>query len=471
METIEEKQQLINYRQISEEKQRLFQSGATRSYQFRKMQLKKLKSIVHDNEEAIIKALGQDLHKPVFESFTSEIGLLYAEIDDALKHLKKWMKPKRVSTPIIHFPTSSRIYPEPLGVVLIIGPWNYPFQLLMAPLVAAISAGNCAVLKPSEETPATSALIRKMIEENFDSHFLSVIEGVGAEVVPEAVKAFRFDHIFFTGSVPVGKKIYEMAAQQLIPVTLELGGKSPVIVDSTADLKVSARRVAWSKFFNAGQTCVSPDYLIVDANVKDQFIALFKNAVREFYGDDPQQSPDYARIINPKRMKVLKQYLDEGEIMMGGKYVDDELYFAPTLLHKVSFDHKVMQEEIFGPVLPVLTFENKEEINAIIARNPYPLSLYLYSKDKKMEKKIINEIQFGGGVINNGLIHLSNAELPFGGVGYSGIGSYHGKSGFMAFSHQKSMSKTRFYYDNPVKYPAYKKWKIKIARMFYRATM
>ncbi len=410
------------------------------------------------------------MHKPEFETFTSEIGLLYAEIDDALKHLKKWMKPKRVATPIIHFPISSRIYPEPLGVVLIIGPWNYPFQLLMAPLVAAISAGNCAVLKPSEETPATSTLIRKMIEENFDSHFLSVIEGVGAEVVPEAVKAFRFDHIFFTGSVPVGKKIYEMAAQQLIPVTLELGGKSPVIVDSTADLKVSARRVAWSKFFNAGQTCVSPDYLIVDATVKDQFIALFKNAVHEFYGDDPRQSQDYARIINPKRMKVLKQYLDEGEIMMGGNYVDDELYFAPTLLHKVNFDHKVMQEEIFGPVLPVLTFKNKEEINAIIARNPYPLSLYLYSKDKKMEQKIINEIQFGGGAINNGMIHLSNAELPFGGVGYSGIGSYHGKSGFMAFSHQKSMSKTRFYFDNPIKYPAYKTWKMKIARKFFKAT-
>ena len=458
------KEETIDYLKLGNEQKAFFESGATREYTFRKNQLIKLKKMISDNEPLIIEALKQDLHKPAFESFTSEIGLLYSEIDDALKNLKKWMKPKRVSTPIVHFPTSSKVYFEPLGVVLIIGPWNYPFQLLMAPLVAAMAAGNCAVLKPSEETPATSSLIKKLIEGNFEENYLSVIEGIGAEVVPAAVDAFRYDHIFFTGSVPVGQKIYEMAAKKLIPVTLELGGKSPVIVDATADLKVSARRIAWSKFFNAGQTCVSPDYLLIEEVVKEQFISELKQAVLDFYGTDPRKSNDFARIVNIKRMKALKQYLHEGDVMMGGEFNDSELYIAPTLLDNVRMDDKVMQEEIFGPVLPVLTFQNAVEVKEIIARNPYPLSLYLYTKNKKMERMLINEVQFGGGAINNGLIHLSNANLPFGGIGYSGIGSYHGKSGFMAFSHQKSISKTRFFYDNPIKYPGYNEWKMKIAK-------
>ncbi len=466
METIAEEQK-IDYKIIGEAKKAFFESGGTRAYQFRKSQLKKLKNVIAENEGSIMAALKQDLHKPAFESFTSEISLLYAEIDDALKNLKKWMKPKSVSTPIIHFPTSSKVYSDPLGVVLIIGPWNYPFQLLMAPVVAAIAAGNCAVLKPSEETPATSTLIRQLIEQNFESNYLSVVEGEGAEVVPAAVNAFRYDHIFFTGSVPVGQKIYEMAAKKLIPVTLELGGKSPTIVDATADLKVSARRIAWSKFFNAGQTCVSPDYLLIEESVKSAFIDEFKNAVVDFYGEDPKQSPDLARIVNAKRMTALKQYLQEGEIIMGGQVDDDNLFVAPTLLDNVSFNDKVMQEEIFGPILPIVTFRHADDIKKVIAKNPYPLSLYLYTKDKKLEKMVINEIQFGGGAINNGLIHLSNANLPFGGIGYSGIGSYHGKSGFMAFSHQKSISKTRFFYDNKVKYPAYNDWKIKFVMKFF----
>ena len=465
MEAIAEKQ-VTDYKKVGEAKKAFFESSATRGYDFRKKQLKKLKQVITDNEAEIIAALKQDLHKPAFESFTSEISLLYAEIDDALKNLKKWMKPKRVSTPIIHFPTTSKVYTEPLGVVLIIGPWNYPFQLLMAPVIAAMAAGNCAVLKPSEETPATSTLIHQLIEQNFDSNYLSVIEGEGAEVVPAAVDAFRFDHIFFTGSVPVGQKIYEMAAKQLIPVTLELGGKSPTIVDATADLKVAARRIAWSKFFNAGQTCVSPDYLLIEEKVKTAFVAEFKNAVVDFYGENPKESPDLARIVNDKRMKALKQFLEVGEILMGGQIDDDSLYIAPTLLDNVSFDDQVMQEEIFGPILPIITYKHATEIKEVIAKNPYPLSLYLYTKDSKLEKMIINQVQFGGGSINNGLIHLSNANLPFGGIGYSGIGNYHGKSGFMAFSHQKSISKTRFFYDNNVKYPAYKDWKIKFVKKF-----
>jgi aldehyde dehydrogenase (NAD+) len=449
-----------------EGKRAFFDSGATRSYQFRKKQLKKLKSAIEAQEEEICRALAMDLGKPDFEAYTSEVVFMYMEINHTLKNLKKWMRTKKVSTPLPLLPASSRIIKEPYGLTLIIGAWNYPFQLLLGPLVGAIAAGNTAVLKPSELTPHTARIIESLIDDTFDQDYISVVQGEGAEVVPALMDKHRFDYIFFTGSVPVGKAIAQQAAKKLTPVTLELGGKSPAIVDRTANLKVAARRIAWGKFFNAGQTCVSPDYLLIEDKVKGPFIESMKEVLEEFYAEGTRHSRDYTRILNEKRFDTLIGYLEQGRIILGGGHDRDNLYIAPTLMDEIRLDTPIMQEEIFGPILPMISFRNYDEVIQVIRKNPHPLSLYHFTGDKRKEKIIIEGVQFGGGAVNDTILHLSNPQLPFGGIGNSGIGSYHGQYSFDTFSHQKSVMKNITWYDNKLRYPPYKPSMKKLAKLF-----
>lgn len=444
-----------------------FFEGHTRTYEFRVQQLKNLRAAIKAHEEEILEALYRDMRKPRFEAYTSEIGILYEEIDYTLKHLKDWMKPRKVSTPAVHFPSSSRILPEPKGIVLIIGPWNYPFQLVIAPLIGAIAAGNTAFVKPSELAPATAEVVEKVLGGTYADSFIKVVQGNGAEVVPALMDAVKFDHIFFTGSVPVGKIIASEAGKKLTPVTLELGGKSPAIVDRETDIDITAKRIVWAKFFNAGQTCVSPDYLLVHHRVKDKLISKMKEHIHAFFGDNPQTSESYARIINKRRFEALTTYLEEGNILIGGETDPEDLYIAPTLLDDVTLEDAIMQEEIFGPILPVITWHTLPEAIQIVRQNPSPLALYVFTTRAKTEKTIIEQIPFGGGCINNTMVHLANPELPFGGIGTSGQGSYHGEESFRVFSHFKSLLKTKFYYDNPLRYPPYTDRKTDIAQIVF----
>lgn len=445
-----------------------FESGTTLSYSFRRDQLKKLKEVVIKYEHQVLAALKEDFSKPDFEGYATEVGFLLEEINYTLKHLRSWMDPERVSSPLTSWPSRSYILPHPKGVTLIIGPWNYPFQLALAPVVAAISAGNTAIIKPPEQTPKTSALIHKMISENFDSRVLAVVEGEGQVVVPELINNHRFDHIFFTGSTGVGRKIAEMAAPHLTPVTLELGGKSPAIIDKTANLKVAAKRIAFGKWVNAGQTCVAPDYLLVHKSVHDRFVDTLKSTINRFYGDHPLGSDHLASLINKRHFDTQLEYLSEGKIIFGGKADHQKLRIEPTLITDVKMEDRLMSEEIFGPVLPILTFETEEQAKAIIAENPNPLSLYVFTSSSKFEKSFTKTVAFGGGAVNNAIVHLSNPELPFGGIGGSGYGSYHGKSGFDVFSHKKGIMKTATWFDLAQKYPPYGNFALRLIRWLMR---
>jgi aldehyde dehydrogenase (NAD+) len=445
------------YKNLYEQQRHFFESGKTRSYAFRKQQLLRLKNAIRSHEDLITEALYQDLHKPATESYTTEIGFVYEEINYTLKHLKDWMKPQRVPTPIIAQPAQSKIYRDPLGLTLLIAPWNYPFQLLISPLVGAIAGGNCAVLKPSEETTHTAQAIEKLINDTFAPEYISVVQGNGAVVVPALMENCSFDHVFFTGSVAVGKIIMAAAAKNLTPVTLELGGKSPCIVDETANLPVTARRIAWGKFLNAGQTCVAPDYLIVQESVKNQFVRLIAESLRNFYGEDPAHSPDYPRMLNKKRFDAVTKFLNNGRILLGGQTNEADKYIAPTLLDNITPEDPVMQEEIFGPVLPILTYRHLTEVPQIIAHQPYPLALYLFTTSSANEKYIMNTVRFGGGCVNDTVLHLANPAIPFGGVGTSGLGSYHGKYSFDTFTHAKGVLKATTRLDIPLRYPPYEK--------------
>lgn len=447
--------------------QSYFFSGAASSYQYRKKQLKKLREAIEKYEDEITAALFKDLHKSVEESYSTEIGFVYAEISHCIKHLNKWMQPQHVRSPLMLFPSVSKILREPLGVALIIAPWNYPFQLMMGPLIGCIAGGNCAVLKPSEFTVNTSAVIDKMITEFFEPDYIKVVQGEGSVVVPQLMNDHRFDHVFFTGSIAVGREIAKLAAPKLVSVTLELGGKSPCIVDETANLKVAARRIVWGKFTNAGQTCVAPDYLLVHEKCKNKLVEEMKEAIRLFYGDDPQQSADYGRIINRNRFEKLSGFLRQGHIAFGGKTNAGELYIEPTILEDVNFEQPVMQEEIFGPILPIYTFEEHMEALQMIRRSAQPLALYVFTNNKKVEQLYMDKVQFGGGCINNTLVHLANAELPFGGVGSSGVGAYHGKFSFDTFTRPKSVLKTATWLDLKAKYPPYK-GKLKLLKMLLK---
>lgn len=436
--------------------QSFFASGKTRSYEFRRQQLQKLKAAILYHEKEIHNALYADLKKNAEESWVTETGFLIAEISHALKHLHKWMKPEKVATNLLNFPGKSFIYKEPLGTVLIIGPWNYPLQLLFTPLVGAIAAGNCVVLKPSEFAPATTVIMKKIIDENFSNNYILYVEGDGAEVVPQLINNFRFDHIFYTGSTQVGKLIYEMAAKQLVPVTLELGGKSPCVVESDANIKVAARRIVLAKFSNAGQMCVAPDYVLVHQLVKEEFIIALKKIIQQFFSSDPSTNYNYGKIINEKQFNRLLNYLQQGKIIYGGEYNALTNYIAPTLLDDVSLDAAVMKEEIFGPILPILSFNSFEEARQIVERNANPLSLYVFTQSSEKEKQWLEKISFGGGCVNNTSWHLTNFNLPFGGRGNSGIGAYHGKYSFNVFSHQKAIMKTPVWFDPKIKYPPFK---------------
>ena len=441
-----------------------FKSGATRSFAVRRKALKDLQTAIRSHEEELLAALHKDLRKPPFEAFISEIGTVYQGLQQTLDNIKEWMRPEQVPTPISVQIASSSVRKEPLGVVLIIAPWNYPFQLVMDPLIAAISAGNCVLVKPSEEAPHTAAVTAKIISSVFDVKHVGVVQGEGKVIVPELIESFRFDHIFFTGSPGVGSKIMAMAAPKLIPVTLELGGKSPAIVDRTVDLKTAVKRIAWGKFFNAGQTCIAPDHVLIHEDRKDEFLELLQRTLIKSYGADPQMSSHYGRIINAARFEKLRGYLDQGTTVIGGQVDSADRYIAPSVLVGVNHDDSVMQEEIFGPILPVITWREKEEVLAIVERHPFPLSTYVFSKSTKNVAFFTERIAFGGGCINNCLFHFANDELPFGGVGTSGMGRYHGKYGFDTFSHTKSIVDSSTLIDHGLQYPPYSKMKEKIVR-------
>lgn len=428
----------------------------TRSYSFRNQQLQKLKAAILQHEDDLYDALYTDLKKSKEESWVTEVGFLIAEINHTLKHLKSWMKPKKVSTNLMNLPGKSLIYKEPLGVVLVIGPWNYPLQLLFTPLVGAIAAGNCVVVKPSEFATATSAVMKKIITENFSNEFIQYVEGDGATVIPKMMNSFRFDHIFYTGSTQVGRIIYEMAAKQLIPVTLELGGKSPCVVESDANISVAAKRIALTTFSNAGQMCVAPDYVLVHQSLKEKFVEALKQIIQQFFSKDPSSNYNYGKIINEKQFNRLVNYLHQGKIVYGGNYDASKLYIEPTIIEDVPLETAVMGEEIFGPVLPILSFNNFEEAKAIIDRNPNPLGFYVFTESSEREKQWLEKIHFGGGCVNNASWHLTNFNLPFGGRGTSGIGAYHGKYSFEVFSHQKAVLKTPTWFDPKIKYPPFK---------------
>ncbi|MFT3932500.1 MAG: aldehyde dehydrogenase [Chitinophagaceae bacterium] len=444
-----------------------FNSGATKTYAFRKKQLQNFKATLLANEQAIYQALYADLKKSPEEAYASELGLLLNEINYAIKHLQQWMYPKNANTDLVNLPSSSKIYRDPLGVVLIIAPWNYPLQLALIPLIGAIAGGNCAIVKPSELAPATEAIIQKIIQQTFTTEYINVVTGDGATVVPAMMNSFRFDHIFYTGSIPVGKSIYQMAAKDLIPVTLELGGKSPAVVEADAHLPSTARRIVLGKFLNAGQTCIAPDYLLVHASVKDQLLEKIKIEINNFYGADATASYDYGKIINEKRFDTLTSYLLQGKIVCGGQHDRSKLFIAPTLLEDVSPDAALMKEEIFGPILPVISFSSTTEAMDLVKRNANPLAFYLFTSSASKEKEWIEAIPFGGGCINNADWHFTNHHLPFGGVGNSGLGAYHGKYSFDTFTRQKAVLKTPTWFDPSIKYPSFKgrlkllKWLIK----------
>ncbi|MGH1337970.1 MAG: aldehyde dehydrogenase family protein [Aureispira sp.] len=431
-----------------------FASGVTKSVKFRKTQLRKLKELIENNEEAIIEALHKDLRKHEFEAYTTEIGFVIVDIDKALSKLHKWAKPEKVSTPPFLYVGSSHIRPEPYGTVLVIAPWNYPVQLMLAPLIGAMAAGNTAIVKPSEMAPHTSSLLARLINSTFDARYIRVVEGAVRET--QLLLEEKFDFIFFTGSTKVGKIIYQAAAKHLTPVALELGGKSPCIVDTDIQLDYTAKRIIWGKFINAGQTCIAPDYLLVDRRIKDALVEKLVYYIREFFGENPQESNSLARIINDTHFNRLTAYLEDGKIITGGKVDQVDKYIAPTLLDEVSMDADVMQDEIFGPILPIITYGNLREAIELINDRPKPLALYIFSKNEKKIEAILGQTSAGGVTINDTLMHIVNGSLPFGGVGDSGIGAYHGEHSFDLFSHKKPVLHRSFMVEEPIRYAPFK---------------
>jgi len=442
-----------------------FRAGRTKQVSYRIDALRLLKKSILANEIKIYAALKEDLGKSEFESYAGEIGVVLSEISEAVKRLRSWAKPRKVKNRLINFPDQNFIYSQPYGVTLIIGPWNYPLQLILAPLVAAISAGNCAILKPSELAPATSKLISETINAAFASEYVAVVEG-GVEESQALLKQ-DFDFIFFTGGGKVGRIVMKAAAENMTPFALELGGKSPAIVDLEANIEITARRIIWGKFFNAGQTCVAPDYLLVNSKITKKLLDALIRTIRTFYGEDPFQCPDFSRIINEAHFDRLARLMTSGRILIGGETDRQEKYIAPTIITEINWDDPIMQEEIFGPILPVLEFKDLDDVLEKISGRPRPLALYYFSSNKNMCKKVLERVEFGGGCINDCVMHLLNPHLPFGGVGESGMGCYHGKFGFETFSHRKAILKKRTWVDIALRYPPYAgklKWLKKILK-------
>lgn len=443
----------MDIKSVVENQRKFFNSHKTMDLKFRLDALRRLRKGIQENEKEIIKAIYDDFRKPEFETYETEIGVVLDEIRHAEKNLSKWIKPKKVRTPITNFKSKSVIYPEPYGVVLIVSPWNYPFQLTIAPLIGAICAGNCSIIKTASYTTNTSKVISKLIGENFNQEYIKVIEG-GREV-NEAVFREKFDYIFFTGSPNVGRIVMKAAAENLTPVTLELGGKSPCIVHEDADLEIAARRIVWGKFINCGQTCIAPDYVMVHRNVKTKLLSNIERYIKQFYGNDPSKSKDFARIINLKHFNRLCGLIDDKKVVVGGVKKENELYISPTVMDNVKWDDAVMQEEIFGPILPVMTYESIDDIVYTLNEKHKPLALYLFTNNEKHKKRIIKETSYGGGCINDTIMHIVNSNMPFGGVGNSGIGGYHGISSFKTFSHMKSVLEKSTKIDIQLRYPPY----------------
>ncbi len=445
---------MTDIRNILTVQRQFFTSGRTKEIDYRLENLVRLKKAIIQNETAILDALGKDLSKSAYGSYLTEVGVALDEIRFVSRRLRSWARPQRVKTPFYLWPASSRIYAEPYGISLIIAPWNYPFLLAMSPLIGSIAAGNCIVLKPSEYAPHTSAIISEIIGNYFDSHYIAVIEGdaqIGRDLLNE-----RFDYIFFTGGESVGKIVMSAAAKNLTPVTLELGGKSPCIVDQEVNADKAARRIVFGKFLNTGQTCIAPDYLLAHSSKKLKLLDGIKKHLNIFYGENPQKSPDYGRIINRRHFNRLAALLNNGDIICGGQSDPDDLYIAPTLIENVSWDDPVMQDEIFGPILPVLEFDDLSEAVSALNSRPKPLALYVFSDQQDRYRQIIKNVAFGAGCINDTVVHFANPHLPFGGVGNSGMGGYHGKASFDTFSHKKSILKKSFFFDPPLRYPPYK---------------
>lgn len=433
-----------------------FSTGATQTYAFRLLQLERLKKAVLDSENILYEALYADLKKTDEDAWATEVGFFLSELNYTIKHLQEWMQPKSVATNLVNMPSTSYTIQEPLGVVCIIAPWNYPFQLLFTPLIGAIAGGNCAVLKPSEFAPATAKVMAKIVADLFPNNYMLYLEGDGATLLPPLLTENRFDHIFYTGSTAVGKIIYKYAAEKLVPVTLELGGKSPAVITADANLRVAARRLANPKFSNCGQMCIAPDYILVPSDLKDKLIKELIIAIQSFYGADAASSEHYGKIINDKQWLRITSYLSEGEIVYGGKSNREKLFIEPTIMTGIHADAKIMQDEIFGPILPILTYTSKEEALAIIQKNPNPLAFYVFTENKTDEQYWLTNVPSGGACVNNATMHITNHDLPFGGRGYSGTGGYHGKLSFDTFTHTKSVLKTPTWIDPGFKYPPYK---------------
>ena len=432
-----------------------YRKGHTHSISFRIKQLEKLNLALHRYEDEIKEALYQDLGKGEFEAYVTEIGFVYQSIRHIIRNLVKWAKPKAVRTPIHLQPSRSYIIKEPYGTVLIIGPFNYPFQLLIEPMIGAIAGGNCVILKPSENTPHLSAVMDRLIKETFHKSYISVVQG-GREETSLLIHA-PMDYIFFTGSVSVGKIVMEAAAKNLIPVTLELGGKSPAIVDRTSNLDLAAKRIIWGKFLNAGQTCIAPDYVLVEESVKDELVEKMNSALIKFFGKAPVESKDFGRIVNDRQFDRLAAILeqDRAHILYGGEYRKELLFIEPTLTEAISWDCAAMQDEIFGPILPIMTYQSLDEAVRMVQEHQKPLALYLFTRDKGVEKKVFTQVSFGGGCVNDTISHIANYNLPFGGVGNSGMGAYHGKYSFDLFTHAKSIMRKSDRLETGLTFPPY----------------
>ena len=441
----------MNFEEILADQRTFFNSLKTRPLQFRKRNLEKLREVIRKNEDFLYEAVYKDFSKSKFDTYTTEISFVLKDIEYYLKNLNSLAKPKKVKTNLANQLGKSRIYTDPLGCTLVIGAWNYPYQLSLSPMIAALAAGNTCIVKPSEVAEHTMKAMAKIINENFPKEYLFVVEG-GVEEITEILK-LKFDKIFFTGSTKVGQIVYEAAAKNLTPVTLELGGKSPAIVTANADFEVAAKRIVWGKFLNAGQTCVAPDYILVDEKVKDSFLDALRAQIIKF--DYQPGAEHYTQIINQRNFERLIRFIDREKVYLGGNYDLQKKYIEPTVLHNINWDDKVMQDEIFGPILPVLTFKNFNEALLTIAEKDKPLAAYLFTKNSEEKEQFKSKISFGGGCINDVVMHLSNDHLPFGGVGNSGIGNYHGKFGFETFSHQKSVMERVTWGEPDLKYPPY----------------
>ncbi|MGS2721154.1 aldehyde dehydrogenase family protein [Paraglaciecola aestuariivivens] len=439
-----------------------FESGRTKDLSWRCAQLKQIQSMVEEHQDAILNALQLDLGRCAMESWTAELGGVISEVKHALKHIKKWSKARKVKTPLVAQPGASYILPEPLGNVLIIGAWNYPLLLVLSPLVAAIAAGNCAVIKPSELSANMSQLLARLIPRYLDSQAVCVVEGAVAETT-ELLK-HKFDHIIYTGGEAVGKIVMRAAAEFLTPVTLELGGKSPCIVDDSANLEVTAARIVWSKWMNAGQTCVAPDYILVDKELAPALIAAIKTKIQAFYSEDAAQSKDYARIVNTRHAQRLVDSLAGQNVIFGGQHDVQNHFIEPTLVLDPAHDSQLMQAEIFGPILPIITLDKVRQSIDFINQNDKPLALYLFSKNNQLEQQVLQQTSAGMVCINDGFMFAANPNLPFGGVGNSGMGAYHGKIGFDNFSHLKTVMKRSFWMDIPLRYPPFNHLKLKLLK-------